>query len=122
MAPIISMLTDLAEKGNTRQVTFFFGARRAKDLYFQDRIQTLKSAMPVLKTVFALSEEESPGWEGETGLVTEVLARQMPSLKGYDAYLCGPPGMIEAAVPLLIERGVRERNIYLDAFVPSGGQ
>jgi hypothetical protein len=28
--------------------------------------------------------------------------------------------MIEAAVPLLIERGVRERNIYFDAFVPSG--
>ncbi len=122
MAPIVSMLSDLAEKRNTRPVTFFFGARRAKDLYFQDRIQALTSAMPALKTIFALSEEESPGREGEIGLVTEVLARQMPSLKGYDAYLCGPPGMIEAAVPLLLERGVRERNIYLDAFVPSGGQ
>ena len=122
MAPIISMLTDLAEKGNTRPVIFFFGARRAKDLYFQDRIKALKSAMPVLETVFALSEEQSDECEGEIGLVTEVLARRMPSLKGYDAYLCGPPGMIEAAVPLILERGVRERNIYLDAFVPSGGQ
>jgi NAD(P)H-flavin reductase len=122
MAPIVSMLTDLAEKGNTRPVTFFFGARRARDLYFQDRIDALKSAMPALETVFALSEERPSGWEGETGLVTEALARRMPSLKGYDAYLCGPPGMIEAARPLLLERGVRERNIYLDAFVPSGGQ
>jgi NAD(P)H-flavin reductase/ferredoxin len=122
MAPIISMLTDLAEKGNARPVIFFFGARRAKDLYFQDRIKALKSAMPVLETVFALSEEQSAECEGEIGLVTEVLARRMPSLKGYDAYLCGPPGMIEAAVPLILERGVRERNIYLDAFVPSGGQ
>ncbi len=122
MAPIVSMLTDLAGKGNTRPVIFFFGARRAEDLYFQDRIKALKRAMPALETVFALSEEQSAECEGETGLVTEVLARRMPSLKGYDAYLCGPPGMIEAAVPLLLERGVRERNIYLDAFVPSGGQ
>jgi len=78
--------------------------------------------MPVLETVFALSDEAAAECRGEAGLVTEVLARRMPSLKGFDAYLCGPPGMIEAAVALLLERGVRERNIYLDAFVPSGGQ
>ncbi len=122
MAPIVSMLADLAEKRNTRPVTFFFGARRATDLYFLDRIRALKDAMPVLETVFALSDEPAAECQGETGLVTEVLARRMPSLKGFDAYLCGPPGMIEAAVALLLERGVRERNIYLDAFVPSGGQ
>jgi len=54
--------------------------------------------------------------------VTEVLARRMSTLKSYDAYLCGPPMMIEAAIPLLIKSGVRERNIYFDAFVPSGAR
>lgn len=122
MAPIVSMLSDLAEKGNTRPVTFFFGARRKTDLYFQERIEELQRAMPALETVFALSDDQCAGWQGETGLVTDVIARRMPSLKGFDAYLCGPPGMIEAAVPLLVEKGVRERNIYLDAFVPSGDQ
>jgi NAD(P)H-flavin reductase/ferredoxin len=122
MAPILSMLTDLAEKGNVRPITFLFGARREKDLYFQDRLETLRRSMPTLQTVFALSDEHPQGWHGETGLVTEVLARRMPTLKNYDAYLCGPPGMIEASIPRLIERGVRERNIYLDAFVPSGNR
>jgi hypothetical protein len=28
--------------------------------------------------------------------------------------------MIDAATPLLLERGVRPRNIYFDAFVPTG--
>jgi NAD(P)H-flavin reductase len=120
MAPILSMLTDLAEKGNVRPITFLFGTRREEDIYFQDRLETLRRSMPALETVFALSDEHPQGWAGETGLVTEALARRMPTLKNYDAYLCGPPGMIEAAKPLLIERGVRERNIYLDAFVPSG--
>ena len=120
MAPILSMLTDLAEKQNNRAVTFLFGARREKDLYFQDRLESLRRSMPTLEIVCALSDEQPQGWQGEMGLVTEALVRRMPTLKNYDAYLCGPPGMIEAAIPLLIERGVRERNIYLDAFVPSG--
>jgi propane monooxygenase reductase component len=110
----------LAEKQNTRAVTFLFGARREKDLYFQDRLESLRRSMPTLEIVCALSDEQPQGWQGEMGLVTEALVRRMPTLKNYDAYLCGPPGMIEAAIPLLIERGVRERNIYLDAFVPSG--
>jgi NAD(P)H-flavin reductase/ferredoxin len=122
MAPILSMLTDLAEKGNARPITFLFGARREEDLYFRERLETLKLSMPALKTVFTLSDEQPRGWCGESGLVTEALVRRMPTLKNYDAYLCGPPGMVEAAIPLLIERGVRERNIYLDAFVASGDQ
>jgi NAD(P)H-flavin reductase/ferredoxin len=122
MAPILSMLADLAEKGNARPVTFLFGARRRQDLYFQDRLESLRQSMPSLETIFALSDEQPQNWQGETGLVTEALARRMPNLKNYDAYLCGPAGMIEAAIPLLIARGVRERNIYFDAFVPSGDQ
>lgn len=121
MAPILSMLADLAEKGNTRPITFLFGARRAEDLYLGDRLGALRRAMPALETVFALSEEAPDDWQGERGLVTEALGRRMPNLKNYDAYLCGPPGMIAAAVPLLTKNGVRERNIYFDAFVPSGG-
>jgi NAD(P)H-flavin reductase/ferredoxin len=122
MAPILSMLADLAEKGNARPVTFLFGARQEQDLYFRDRLESIRQRMPALETIFALSDERPPDWRGEKGLVTDVLARRMPALKNCDAYLCGPPAMIEAAVPLLIERGVRERNIYFDAFVPSGGR
>jgi NAD(P)H-flavin reductase len=35
MAPFLSMLAELAEKGNARPVTFLFGARREQDLYFK---------------------------------------------------------------------------------------
>jgi len=46
--------------------------------------------------------------------------RRLPRLSGYDAYLCGPPAMIGAALELVTSRGVRGRNVYLDAFVPTG--
>lgn len=120
LAPILSMAADLAEKGNERPVKLFFGARREGDLYLVDRIQELADRTP-LEFVPALSELWPEGWRGETGMVTAAVARHLPDLEGYDAYLCGPPPMIDAAIPLLVDRGVRERNVYFDAFAPSGG-
>ncbi len=75
--------------------------------------------MPGLEIVPVLSEP-GPGWAGETGLVTDAVDRRLPRLSGYDAYLCGPPAMIGAAVELVTRRGVRPRNVCFDAFVPTG--
>ena len=117
MAPMLSMLADLAHKGNERPIRYFFGARTAADLLCLDQIAAIRRAMPPLEFIPALSDSAPPGWTGETGLVTEVVARHIPSAAGYDAYLCGPPPFIEAAVPLLLERGIRKRNIYFDVFL-----
>jgi ferredoxin-NADP reductase len=72
-----------------------------------------------LEMVPVLSEP-APVWAGETGLVTDAVNRRLPRLSGYDAHLCGPPAMIDAAVELVARRGVRPRNVYFDAFVPTG--
>lgn len=120
LAPILSMVGDLADQQNRRQVTVFFGARSAADLYHLDRLRALQDRMPCLEIVPALSERAPAGWAGETGLITDVIGRRFPQLEGYDAYLCGPPAMIDAATGLLTARGVRLRNIYFDAFVPTG--
>lgn len=120
LAPILSMVADLADRHNTRPVTVFFGARSAADLYHLDRLEAVRERMPCLEIVLALSDSVPPGWFGETGLVTDVVARRFPRLDGYDAYLCGPPAMIDSAVELITARGVRPRNVYFDAFVPTG--
>lgn len=122
LAPILSMLSDLTCKGNTRPVILFFGARRPEDLYYVDRIARIQEAMPALEFIPSLSDAWPEDWRGETGFVTDAVARRLPSLEGYDAYLAGPPPMIDAAIPLLLARGVRARNIYFDAFLPTGSQ
>jgi len=120
LAPFLSMLAELSDRGDTRPVTVVFGARRVQDLYGIDQIERLTRAMPALEYVATLVDPD-PGWTGETGFVTDVIVRRFPSLEGFDAYLAGPPPMIEAVIPLLRERGVRAPNIYFDAFVPTGG-
>ena len=120
LAPLLSMLRDMHLKARPRTVELVFGARRRRDLYLLDEIARLAAALPSLEFVPALSEPDADPWAGETGLVTEVIARRHPSLDGYDAYLAGPPAMIDATIPLLTERGVRRANIYFDAFLPTG--
>jgi propane monooxygenase reductase subunit len=40
-------------------------------------------------------------------------------LADVDAYLCGPPPMVDAAIALLERRGVPESHIYFDRFTTS---
>jgi NAD(P)H-flavin reductase/ferredoxin len=119
MAPLLSMLTDLAEKKDRRPVTVFFGARTCDELYYIDRLNALCGLSAHAEFVPVVQDADE-AWDGETGLVTDAIARRMRSLRGYDAYLCGPPPMVEAARALVARLGVRETNIYYDAFVPTG--
>ena len=119
LAPLISMLTDLAQKGDQRAVSLFFGARTRAELYHLKRIGRLCDMSSQLEFV-PVVEHPDLGWRGEVGFVTEAVERRMPSLRGYDAYLCGPPSMVEAARELVLRLGVREPNVYYDAFVPTG--
>ena len=119
LAPLLSMLYQLAEKGNERPVQFFFGARTDDDLYYIKEIEAVRQHMPALEFIPVLSASWPGDWQGETGLVTAALSRYKESFRNYDAYLCGPPPMIDAATSLLVKRGVRPRNVYFDAFYPA---
>lgn len=122
MAPLLSMLEQLAEAQDQRQVRFFYGARTLADLFYLDRIHGFGDRLRDFEFVSSLSHagEGEPGGH-EFGLVTDVVDRRIGSeVQHYDAYLCGPPPMIDAALRLLEECGLRERaNIYYDKFAAS---
>jgi len=119
MAPILALLRSMAERGINRKATYYYGARTRKDLCFEDELRALEEALPNFKYVPALSEEE---WEGETGLITDVVKRHEENLKGAHAYVCGPPPMVEAAMAVLTRLGVAEKQIFYDKFTTTGGE
>ena len=120
MAPLWSMLNDLAERGVRRRVTFFYGARRRRDLFYVDRLRALAPRLTDFEFVPALSEPEADDdWQGETGFVTDVASRRIDrdQLQGeVEAYLCGPPPMIVAPFPVLFQKGIPGTRIYYDKF------
>jgi propane monooxygenase reductase component len=123
MAPILALLRSMAERGIQRKATYYYGARRRRDLCFEAELRALEEALPNFRFVPALSEPaEGEAWEGEVGLITDVVKRYEHDLKGTHAYLCGPPPMVEAAMPLLAALGVAEKHIYYDKFTTTGGE
>jgi propane monooxygenase reductase subunit len=126
LAPILSLLRSMADRGITRKATFFYGARTRQDLCFEAELRALEQRLPDFRYVPALSEPAPAGpggaadWDGETGLITDVVKRHASDLTGAHAYVCGPPPMVEAALPLLARLGVEDRRIYYDKFTFTG--
>jgi propane monooxygenase reductase component len=121
MAPILSLLRSMAERGIARKATYYYGARRRRDLCFEDELRALEQKLPGFRYAPALSElDAGDSWHGETGLITNVVRRHETSLKGKHAYVCGPPPMVEAALPLLAAMGVDDKHIYYDKFTTTG--
>ena len=117
MAPIRSMLLDMREKGNQRTVSYFFGALTQNDLFYTDELRELERETDWFRFIPALSNEPpDSGWDGERGLITDVIARHHPDTSAYEAYLCGSPGMIDAAVKILTEGGMPENQVFYDKF------
>jgi propane monooxygenase reductase subunit len=110
MAPILSLLRSLPGTGAEREATYYYGARTEADLFHVAEIAELPASF-----VPALSEDAN-GWAGETGLITDVVARLEGDVAEVDAYVCGPPPMVEAAIALLEAKGVPESHIYFDKF------
>ncbi|MCB1325199.1 MAG: 2Fe-2S iron-sulfur cluster binding domain-containing protein [Leptospiraceae bacterium] len=118
MAPIKALLEQAARDGVSRPVTYLFGARTKRDLYCLEEMQELTRCWAAkFRFLPVLSEEpEDSDWTGLRGLVTDQLREQCPEAGSSDAYLCGPPGMIDAAIDVLRELGLPVERIRFDRF------
>jgi propane monooxygenase reductase component len=116
MAPILSLLRSLSQAGAEREATYYYGARTEADLFHIQELAGLPCGF-----VPACSED-SNGWAGESGLITDVVDRLEGDIAEVDAYVCGPPPMVEAAIALLEARGVPEAHIYFDKFTTTADE
>src|ERR1700728_71439 len=117
MAPILALLRTMAERGIQPEATFFYGPRRERVLCFTGELAPIAEKLPNFPCIPALSDE---AWSGETSLITDVVKRLATSGGGAHAYVCAPPPMVEAAIPLLTSLGVAEKRIYFDKFTTTG--
>lgn len=117
MAPIRAILLEMARTRNPRPCRYFFGARAKRDLFQVDEMRRLEGEIPNFRFIPALSAADPEDhWEGETGLITEVVGRHVPDASQAEAYLCGSPLMIDACIKVLREKGMPETSIFFDKF------
>ncbi len=117
MAPFASILKEMQHRNDQRHVLFFFGARSKRDLFYLDELAAFEKALPNVKFVPALSNPlPEDNWTGESGLITDIVSRHFADCAHADAYLCGSPGMIDACIKVLTDRGLPPKNIFFDKF------
>ncbi len=120
LAPIKAMIEAEIAAGAGRRISLFYGARSRGDLYDLDLLERWSTELDGFQFRIALSDEpEGSGWTGDRGLVTGLVEDSVFDGFGLEAYLCGPPPMIDAALPILEAIGVAEDDIHADRFSPA---
>lgn len=122
MAPLRAHLSHLLETERcARKITFFYGARSAQDLFYQDYFRKLAEVHRNFNFVAALSAPlRTDSWSGPVGLIHEVVLknylRTHVNPAGVEYYLCGPPLMVDACRKMLHELDVPANQIAYDEF------
>ncbi len=122
MAPMRSHIFDQIKRLKTkRKITFWYGARSEKEIFYQDDFDTLAAENENFSWYIALSEPQpEDDWTGLTGFIHQVLYDEYLSRheapEDCEYYMCGPPMMNSAVIKMLIDQGVEPEDIMLDDF------
>lgn len=113
-----SMILDLLDKGETRDITFIYGARNQAELYYRELFEALAAKHANFTYLPALSEEpEDSDWQGLRGFVHEAAKAHFDGkFSGHKAYMCGPPPMIDACITTLMQGRLFERDMFMENF------
>lgn len=124
LAPVKALLEHAFNKHTRRQVLFLFGARTQQDLYCLEEMQRLQRRWKgKFRFVPVLSEEpDDSDWQGARGMVTDYMQQTyldsgQLDISACQGYLCGPPGMVDAATNLLSTAGMPSDAIFFDKFL-----
>ncbi len=111
-----------------RDAIFLFGARTQADIYCREEMEHIRSGWHQdykFEFEYVLSNEpEGSGWEGPRGFVTDHLRSHyiepgLLDISACQAYMCGPPPMIDAGIEALTLAGLDEAAIFYDKFLDS---
>lgn len=114
-----SMILDLLERGIGLPITLVYGQRSKDELYYDNEFRTLCTRYPNFTYVPALSQDSSEMEQDVVrGFVHEAAKSHFGNdFSGHQAYLCGPPAMIESCLSTLMQGRLFERDIYHEVFI-----
>lgn len=118
MAPIRNIICTLYDRWPDRSCWLFFGCRTTRDIFYLEQFQQLAQNHPNFHVVYALSDKlgKNERWDGETGFIHLSVDKHLEAGVSRQAFLCGPPPMIEAVTRVLEGKNVCSEDIFYDEF------
>lgn len=117
MAPMKSIIYSIYDRCPDRSCWLFFGCRTTKDIFYLDEFKQLADKHPGFHVIYALSDKlDDQSWDGDTGFIHLAVDKYLKTNIKRQAFLCGPPLMIEATMKVLEQKGVVPQDIFYDEF------
>ena len=106
-----AILSVMADRGRYGNVLIFYGARTPEDILFKRDLQTWRSRFDV--NVNVTVDRATGRWNGEVGVVTQLIKGGGFDRHSAVAFVCGPEVMMRYAVETLEERGVTDDRVFV---------
>lgn len=109
ITPFLSMARSFRGKQNY-DIKFFYGTESLEDAVFLQEFIDITRHLPENFNTSVVAKNYS-------GFVTiDMLKQALGDLTEYDYLICGPPKMMDAMQSQLLQAGVSEQNIHIEAF------
>ncbi|WP_372341378.1 ferric reductase-like transmembrane domain-containing protein [Streptomyces sp. CC224E] len=97
--------------GAPGDITLLYRAHDAEQLVLREELESIAATRGACLHYLLGSSDAA-----YDPLAPQALRDLVPELTGHDVYLCGPPGMTEAATAALVRAGVPDTRIYAESF------
>ena len=114
IAPFMSMLQVLEEKGSDHPIRLVFGVTNDFDLVAIEKLDELQSKYPWFEYRTVVAHPESQ--HERKGYVTGHIENDWLNNGDVDVYLCGPVPMVEAVRSWLDQEGIKPANFLFEKF------
>jgi benzoate/toluate 1,2-dioxygenase reductase component len=122
IAPFLAMLENLGQGVKTRHalsqpIQLFYGATTDENLVELERLESFKSKLNFqYQTCVSVEQSE----KHTQGFVNQWINKKYLGIETFDAYICGPPPMVDAVKKNIGSEGLILNHFYEEKFVPSG--
>lgn len=114
LAPFLSMLEVLAQRGEVRPITLIYGVTRDQDLVLLEALEAFAARLPQLTVVTCVADPQTA--HPRQGYVTQHMGREALHDGDVDVYLCGPPPMVDAVRQHFKHQGVSPASFHYEKF------
>jgi ferredoxin-NADP reductase len=119
ITPFRSMIRHAIQTHSKRKIFLFYSVRDLREAAFFGELQEADQFNSHFRLVLTVSrpDQMKPGWQGETGHITEeMLRRSLPDLQVPKFYVAGPPAMVTSISCMLTAARVPDDHIRVEEF------
>ncbi|MBA3732771.1 oxidoreductase [Patescibacteria group bacterium] len=117
VTPFRSMIKEMLDKGEKRDIVLFFSNRTSEDIVYKDIFDNVKDLG--VRTIYVVNKLLGPEQKSDVreGFInSEMITSEVPDYKERYFYISGPRVMVTSFEDTLNKLGVKRSNIHTDFF------